>query len=297
MISIVEKLLPFWTIGKNSFSTSLNHELTGINVQSGFETIETRDAAAYAKATNSPEPSYMEEGLCPPMFVTRFLMKPMKDILLHPELRMNFLRMLHGEQTFIFHKTLKIGMRLQTSATLSAIRRTSAGEIADISFELSDDQGQLVVSGLSSFIVLSSEDKPPPTTENDEEEKQDRTDETRYSSREFETTKAQPEAYAAASRDNNPIHTSAIVARLAGLPGPIMHGLCTMAMTVNTLIAAYGGNDPGRLRSVSLRFRKPAFPGRRHKIHVIATDQKLEFSVEDNRDRQVISRGLIEFGS
>lgn len=79
----------------------------------------------------------------------------------------------------------------------------------------------------------------------------------------FEQTRSvdpeQPKRYAAASGDYNPIHLDAEFARAVGLPGIILHGLCTMAFLAEHAAAAAG--SPEALRRLKLRFSQPVQPG------------------------------------
>jgi acyl dehydratase len=68
-----------------------------------------------------------------------------------------------------------------------------------------------------------------------------------------------PIYYAAASGDFNPIHFDAEVARAAGLPGPMLQGMCTYAWLAEACVAYFG--DPGRLRRLFTRFSRPVLPG------------------------------------
>jgi 3-hydroxybutyryl-CoA dehydratase len=64
-----------------------------------------------------------------------------------------------------------------------------------------------------------------------------------------------PIFYAGASGDFNPIHIDAEVGRAAGLGGPILQGLCTLAWAVDCF-ARYLG-DPGAVTKVQARFSRP----------------------------------------
>ena len=67
--------------------------------------------------------------------------------------------------------------------------------------------------------------------------------------------------YREASGDEMPIHLDEGFAKSVGLPGIIAHGLCTMAMTSQSVIATVAGGDPARLRRLAVRFAKNVFPG------------------------------------
>lgn len=59
--------------------------------------------------------------------------------------------------------------------------------------------------------------------------------------------------YAGASGDYNPIHIDPEFALEAGLPGPILHGLWTMAQVARAHTQAAGG--PAHLKRLTVQFR------------------------------------------
>ena len=68
-------------------------------------------------------------------------------------------------------------------------------------------------------------------------------------------TRADLVRYAGASGDFNPIHWSDRVAREAGLPDVIGHGMLTMALA-SRLVTTWAG-DPGAVLDYSVRFTRP----------------------------------------
>lgn len=67
-----------------------------------------------------------------------------------------------------------------------------------------------------------------------------------------------PVRYAGASGDFNPIHTDGEFAKQVGLPGPILHGLYSMAQVARAVQEAAGGAQ--HVRSLSVQFRGMGFP-------------------------------------
>jgi acyl dehydratase len=63
--------------------------------------------------------------------------------------------------------------------------------------------------------------------------------------------------YAGASEDFNPVHWSPRVAREAGLPEVIAHGMLTMAIAARTLTGWTG--DPAAVVEYHARFTRPVF--------------------------------------
>ena len=74
--------------------------------------------------------------------------------------------------------------------------------------------------------------------------------------------------YAEASGDHNPIHVDEATAKSAGLPGCILHGLCTMALAQRDVVNQLAAGDPERLKFLSVRWAKPVFPGETLRLKV-----------------------------
>ena len=68
-----------------------------------------------------------------------------------------------------------------------------------------------------------------------------------------------PHRYAGASGDYNPIHIDPEFAKMVGLPGNILHGLYGMAQVARAAEVA-AGDDPRRLKRLSVQFRGMGFP-------------------------------------
>jgi acyl dehydratase len=66
--------------------------------------------------------------------------------------------------------------------------------------------------------------------------------------------------YSEASGDPMPIHLDEAVARSMGLPGIIIHGLCTMAFGSVAVIEHACREEPERLRRLAVRFSKIVQP-------------------------------------
>jgi acyl dehydratase len=63
------------------------------------------------------------------------------------------------------------------------------------------------------------------------------------------------------SGDYNPLHVDPQVARAAGFPRPILHGLCSFGIATHAVLKACCDYDPRRIRSVAMRFSAPVYPG------------------------------------
>jgi acyl dehydratase len=63
------------------------------------------------------------------------------------------------------------------------------------------------------------------------------------------------------SGDMNPLHADPAVARSAGFPRPILHGMCTYGIVGRAILSVACGHDPSRLIQFDARFSAPVFPG------------------------------------
>ncbi|KGD98973.1 3-alpha,7-alpha,12-alpha-trihydroxy-5-beta-cholest-24-enoyl-CoA hydratase [Achromobacter sp. RTa] len=61
--------------------------------------------------------------------------------------------------------------------------------------------------------------------------------------------------------DRNPLHADPEIARQAGYPRPILHGLCSYGFAAHAIVKTCCGYDASRLSSLSTRFSAPVYPG------------------------------------
>src|SRR5207247_8267284 len=89
------------------------------------------------------------------------------------------------------------------------------------------------------------------------------------------------------SGDVNPLHADPAVARAAGFPRPILHGLATYGVAGHAILKTLCGYDPARLTGIAGRFSAPVFPG-----ETIRTEMWRDGSVVSFRPR-VVERDVV----
>ncbi|KGE01516.1 3-alpha,7-alpha,12-alpha-trihydroxy-5-beta-cholest-24-enoyl-CoA hydratase [Achromobacter sp. RTa] len=94
--------------------------------------------------------------------------------------------------------------------------------------------------------------------------------------------------------DYNPLHSDPEVARAAGFPRPILHGMCTFGMVAHAVSRQLLPDAGGSLRSLSLRFSGPVFPGETLQVEVWRDGSFRARVVE--RETVVIDNGLMRVG-
>src|SRR3954447_24821433 len=63
------------------------------------------------------------------------------------------------------------------------------------------------------------------------------------------------------SGDYNPLHADPEVARAAGFPRPILHGLCSFGMAAHAVLKAFCNYEAKTMKAMSVRFTAPLYPG------------------------------------
>lgn len=63
------------------------------------------------------------------------------------------------------------------------------------------------------------------------------------------------------SGDRNPLHSDPNVAKMAGFPRPILHGLCSYGTACRAVLATICAYDHTKIAGFDVRFSAPVFPG------------------------------------
>lgn len=239
----------------------LKKEALGTKTDEFAYDVEAEKTVAYAKATNEDNPRFIDERvpgglIAPPVFnvVPAWTASgaAMSAVVPPPD----FLRLVHGEQDMRFFAPVRPGDSLTSVAEIVSIEEKATGETATARITTTNQAGEKVtVQDMTIFIrgTGSGGPKPPKEPEPDRGEP----DVTAVQ----KVDEDQTYRYKEASGDHNPIHVDENVAKSAGLPGIINHGLCTMAFTSKAAIDNLCDSDPERLRRLKVRFSKPVLPG------------------------------------
>ncbi len=98
--------------------------------------------------------------------------------------------------------------------------------------------------------------------------------------------------------DLNPLHIDPEVARAAGFPRPILHGLCTFGTVCHALLRSLCGYDPARFGRMDLRFSSPVFPGETIRTEIWHEEGGAAFRARVvERDKAVVGNGLFRFAA
>jgi acyl dehydratase len=211
------------------------------------------------------------------------------------DLNVDVLRLLHSEQDMRFFQPLMPGDIVTSTATVAAIEDEPTGESLAIAIDCVNQRAEKVQQILFAALIRGRTGR---------EKKRLRPAESSPVGEPVFRVRQEIDAdqtyrYAKASGDYNPIHVDENVAKLAGLPGIIVHGLCTMAFASKVMIDRLCDGDPRRLRRLRARFSRPVFPGQEITtaawILSDSSDHKIYAYETCNPDgKEVIKEGIAE---
>ena len=223
--------------------------------------VERERIAAYAAATNDRIAQHAAGDLAPPVFsiVPAFQAMGMAALSVIPGELLGAI--LHGEQDFHFHKPIQPGMDLQTTSTPIGMRQRSSGVTVVVRSDTCDASGELVTEGYSTTFVRGAQGAEDTGAGAPDHRFDESLRERELDAEVSQTYDAdQTFRYAETSGDPMQIHLDEEFAKSVGLPGIIIHGLCTMAFTSVAAIERFTPEDPSKLRRLAVRFASIALP-------------------------------------
>ena len=259
-----------------------------------FEVTKER-IVEYAQATNDDIEQHASGVYAPPVFavVPAFqTLAPALAGVTPPELLM---RTVHGEHDFRFHRPIEPGMTLVSRTRPIGIHARSSGVTVVARAETRSGDDLVVEQYMTSFVRGARSDdavgeEPPPHAFDEalREREPDATVEQTFD-------EDQTYRYAPAAGDPMPIHTDDELAKAMGLPGIIIHGLCTMAFTSRAVIGHACPDDPTRLSRLAVRFSKPCLPGQTITTRIYdAGEGAFAYETTNDAGDVVIKDGLAE---
>jgi acyl dehydratase len=100
------------------------------------------------------------------------------------------------------------------------------------------------------------------------------------------------------SADANPLHADPAVAKAAGFPRPILHGLGTFGVAGHAILKTQCGYDPARLKAIAGRFSAPVFPGETIRTEMWRDGHVVSFRARVlDRDVVAINHGRAEISA
>ncbi len=263
----------------------------GMGVERSSEEFRTntRRLAQFAEAIGDTNPKHLAGAIASPVFNHVPVMQSMVEVL--DQVAKGFI--LHGEQDFFFHQPMLPGQRLFSEAKLIGTRNSSAGALYFVRCLTRTHAGEDICTQYATCLVQG--EKAADTGEGPPEPPR--------VARIGEPTVAryaigadQTFRYADAARDYSPYTLDAEYALERGLPHPIVHGMCTLALIARGIVETLASGETERLKRLGCRFSYPLYlrDGQELVVKTWREDRTAAFEAEDKDGNTVVKNGFAE---
>jgi acyl dehydratase len=272
-------------------------EALGRWTEERVQTVDEQAIAAYARATNDDVALAAAGRVAPPVFAIVPAWQPLQqaaDPVAPPEAKGS---VVHGDQDILISAPIEPGMTIRSRAAAVGIHVKDSGTTVVLKTETREEGGGLLneqyvtefyrgVSGGTGGGEAAPNHRLPAEAAAAEPEAEIT----------YPIDADQTQRYAEASGDEHTIHLDDEVARAAGLPGVIVHGLCLMAFAGRAVLESQGESDPAAVRRLATRFSRPVEPGAEltTRIHRLDGGAAIGFEAVDGAGAVVLKDGLAE---
>lgn len=91
--------------------------------------------------------------VAPPTFAMAAVSRAQEGVIFHPDLGLDFSRVVHGDQRFTHQRPIYAGDELTCTASIDAIRVMAGNDIITVRIEVSDAAGQPVTTTWSTLVA------------------------------------------------------------------------------------------------------------------------------------------------
>lgn len=241
----------------------LNKDFIGLKVGPLIHEVSELQVLFYANAIGAAPTT----EVAPPCFSAVYELPLIYEILSNPDLHgskeqreKNMLMMLHGDQNMKFYKSIYPGDEISYSAEIVDIEDKGSGEVIKIHLLSTDIMERKVAESNWGLFIRGVGSGKKPLSDKPKEGSATETKKVLFS-KVINIPQDITSRYSKASNDMNPIHLNDEVAKRAGFPGIVAHGMCTMAMTAQGIMQSFINSERVSLSSLGVRFSAPVFPG------------------------------------
>ena len=121
----------------------------------------------FARALGETDPIYFDSDvarargfadvIAPPTYAIRMSMAAAENVVMDPELGLDYTRVVHGDQRFTYARPIVAGDELVTTVTIDGIRSAAGNDILTTRAEIRTTAGELVVTSVSTLVARGSD--------------------------------------------------------------------------------------------------------------------------------------------
>jgi len=200
-------------------------------------------------------------------------------------------RLVHAQHDLTIHKGMHFGGPLFVSGKVVAAVQRRPGVLVVFRFTTHGEKADLVTttdfSALYRDVKLEGGDRSIAQTEDPPKHEKPL-----KAVGDIAVAATAAHVYTECARIFNPIHTDVAYARAAGLPGIILHGTATLALSVSKVLDSFK-KPPTSVRRVRCRFAGMVLMPSTLSVHASQGDDEIAFETRNARGDPVIERGWI----
>ncbi len=106
----------------------------------------------FARATFLPENIDSAE-VAPPTFAVVIQEQSLKQVLSDPEAKLDFSRVVHGDQRFVYERPILAGDELTSEVVVASIKTLAVNHLVTFNTEIFDSNNKLVCTAISTLVV------------------------------------------------------------------------------------------------------------------------------------------------
>ena len=117
----------------------------------------------FADAVSDPNPAYRDRAaaqalghsdvIAPPTFAIAVTMRAGHQVIMDPELGIDYSRVVHGEQRFVHHRPIHAGDLLRVVVSVEDIRQAAGNDIVTTKSDVQTVDGEAVLSAYSTIVA------------------------------------------------------------------------------------------------------------------------------------------------
>ncbi|WP_406284965.1 MaoC family dehydratase N-terminal domain-containing protein [Streptomyces sp. NBC_00209] len=122
----------------------------------------------FAEAVGDAHPAYTDpeaakalghaDVIAPPTFVFSITFKAAGQVIEDPQLGLDYSRVVHGDQKFVYVRPVRAGDRLSVVSTIEAVKSMAGNDILDVRGDVHDESGELVVTAWTKLVARAAEE-------------------------------------------------------------------------------------------------------------------------------------------
>ncbi|SFB81914.1 MaoC family dehydratase N-terminal domain-containing protein [Streptomyces aidingensis] len=120
----------------------------------------------FAEAIGDAHPAYTDpeaakqlghpDVIAPPTFVFAITYRAAFEVVSDPELGLDYSRVVHGDQRFVYSRPVRAGDRLSVTSHIDAVKSLAGNDIVDVRGEVRDESGEHVVTAYTKLVARAA---------------------------------------------------------------------------------------------------------------------------------------------